>query len=181
MKTMIKKRSCAFTGHRPKSFPWKHNETARDCVLLKETLTNEIEKLISQGVTDFYSGAAEGVDIWAAKIVIDLREKNPALNVHCILPYRSQEEKWEPPAQRTYKKILEQSDSVTCLSENYYEGCMLDRNRYLVEHAGILLAVYNGSQRSGTGMTVRYAKKLGRRIIIIDSKTRLVAHFCDQN
>ena len=30
--------ACAFTGHRPKSFPWKYNETAPDCVLLKEVL-----------------------------------------------------------------------------------------------------------------------------------------------
>ena len=29
---------CAFTGHRPKSFPWKYNEADRECVLLKEVL-----------------------------------------------------------------------------------------------------------------------------------------------
>jgi len=32
--------ACAITGHRPKSFPWKYNETAPDCVLLKETLVH---------------------------------------------------------------------------------------------------------------------------------------------
>lgn len=53
-------------------------------------------------------------------------------------------------------------------------GCMLDRNRYLIDHSDILLAVYNGSWRSGTGMTVRHAKKLGREVILIDPKTRSI-------
>ena len=34
--------TCAFTGHRPKSFPWKYNEAARECVLLKEALSAQI-------------------------------------------------------------------------------------------------------------------------------------------
>lgn len=26
--------ACAFTGQRPKSFPWQYDETAHDCILL---------------------------------------------------------------------------------------------------------------------------------------------------
>jgi len=47
---------CAFTGHRPKSFPWKYDETACDCVLLKEVLAAQLKALAEQGVTDFLSG-----------------------------------------------------------------------------------------------------------------------------
>lgn len=64
---MINKFSCAFTGHRPKSFPWKYDENADACLLLKKVLTREIVKLIDRGVTDFYSGLAEGVDTWAPR------------------------------------------------------------------------------------------------------------------
>lgn len=171
-------RSCAFTGHRPKSFPWKYDETAGACVLLKQTLAEEIKKLIDCGVTTFYSGLAEGVDTWGAEIVLGLREINPAIRLHCVLPCRSQAAGWTAAAQECHRQLQEQADTVTCISEQFYEGCMLDRNKYLVEHADILLAVYNGShQRSGTGMTVRYAQKLGREIIIIDPKTRLITHF----
>ena len=45
--------TCAFTGHRAKSFPWKYDETASDCVLLKEVLMAQIEALADRGVTDF--------------------------------------------------------------------------------------------------------------------------------
>ena len=48
---------------------------------------------------------------------------------------------------------------------------MLERNRFLIEHASILLAVYNGERRGGTAATMRYAQKLGREIIVIDPAT----------
>lgn len=170
-------KSCTFTGHRPKSFPWKYNETAPDCVALKAVLTEQIEDLVEHGVTDFWTGLAQRVDTWAARIVLDLRDKKPALSVHCVLPCRTQAKNWGVAAQMCHRKILERADSIICLSEEYYDGCMQDRNKYLVDHASILLAVYNGSWRSGTGMTVRYAQKLGREIIVINPKTRLSTSF----
>ena len=54
------------------------------------------------------------------------------------------------------------------VSQEYSKGCMLKRNRYLVDHAACLLAVYNEEWRGGTAMTVRYARKVGREVIIID-------------
>lgn len=173
---MEEKIFCAFTGHRPQSLPWKYDEMAQECLLLKTTLTKEIEKLIDRNVTEFFSGLAQGVDIWAAQIVLALREKNPVLKLHCVLPCRDQAEKWDVLAQKCHRDILEQANSVICLSKSYHDGCMLDRNRYLVDHSSILLAVYNGGWRSGTGMTVRYAQKLGREIIRIDPKTGMVAN-----
>lgn len=53
--------------------------------------------------------------------------------------------------------------------------CMLERNHYLVKHTSILLAVYNGVRRSGTGATVRYAQKLGREIVMIDPSSRIIS------
>ncbi len=54
------------------------------------------------------------------------------------------------------------------VSWEYHEGCMLKRNRYLVDHAACLLAVYNSEWRGGTAMTVRYARKMGREVTIIN-------------
>ena len=53
---------------------------------------------------------------------------------------------------------------------------MLERNRFLVDHAAALLAVYNGERRGGTAATVRYAQKMGRKIIVIAPLTRLISH-----
>ena len=164
--------TCAFTGHRPKSFPWKYNETAPGCVLLKEVLAKQIKLLADRGVTDWLSCMAQGVDLWCAQIVLDLRKENPALKLHCILPCEGQESKWSALARERYRSILAQANEVVYVGQEYSRDCMLERNRYLVDRASILLAVYDGTYRSGTGMTVRYAQKLGRVAIIIDPHSR---------
>ena len=170
------KTACAFTGHRPKSFPWGYDESAPGCVLLKEVLAVQISALAEQGVTDFLSGMAQGVDLWCAQIVLDLKKKNPALKLHAILPCEGQESKWTVSAQELYHSVLAQANEVIYVGQEYSQDCMLNRNRYMVDHSSILLAVYNGAYRSGTGMTVRYAQKLGREVIIIDPLSRHIAH-----
>jgi len=167
---LMERKSCAFTGHRPKKFPWGYNETDSRCIALKKELAAQIAKLVDAGYTDFFSGMAEGTDTWAALAVLAMKKENPALNLHCVLPCEGQADKWSVSAQELYFSILEQADSVVYVSRAYSKDCMLKRNRYLVDHAACLLAVYNGEQRGGTAMTVRYAKKLGREVIILNPK-----------
>ena len=172
------KTACAFTGHRPHKFPWKGDESDPRCVALKAVLAEQIGKLVAAGVTDFYSGMADGSDVWLSQIVLDLRKENPALKLHCFLPCEGQADKWSIAAQERYHAILEQADSVVYTSREYYDGCMIDRNHRLVEAAGCLLAVYNGERRGGTAATVRYAQKLGREILIIEPVSLAITHSC---
>ena len=78
--------TCAFTGHRPRKFPWKYNESAPECVALKKVLTEQITALADAGVTGYISGMALGTVLWCSQTVLDLREKNPALKLYCALP-----------------------------------------------------------------------------------------------
>ena len=169
-------KNCAFTGHRPHRFPWKDNEDDPRYIALKKTLTEQISALAEAGVTNFFSGMAEGTDCYCSQIVLDLRRKNPALKLHCILPHEGQADKWSASSRERYNTILEQADSVEYVSHAYYDGCMIDRNHRLVEAVGVLLAVYNGVRRSGTGATVNYARRLGREIVVIDPVTLHIAH-----
>lgn len=164
---------CAFTGHRPKKFPWGYDEADARCVTLKQTLAKQIAKLVYAGYTDFLSGMAEGTDTWAALAVLALKKEHPALRLHCALPCEGQADKWSASARELYSYILEQANSVVYVSREYSKDCMLKRNRYLVDHTACLLAVYNGEQRGGTAMTVRYARKMGREVIILNPNASL--------
>jgi len=174
---MIFDRCCAFTGHRPKKFPWGYDEADDRCVALKKALAEQIGKLVDAGYTDFLSGMAEGTDTWAALAVLALKKGNPTLRLHCVLPCEGQANQWSASARELYSSILEQADSVVYVSQEYDKDCMLKRNRYLVDHAACLLAVYNGERRGGTAMTVRYAQKLGREIIILNPHRTETEHF----
>lgn len=159
---------CAFTGHRPKKFPWGYDESDARCIALKKALAGEIARLADAGYTDFFSGMAEGVDTWAAMEVLALKKERPALKLHCILPCPGQANQWTVSARKRYLSTLQIADSVVYVSDEYSESCMLERNRYLVDHAACLLAVYNGEQRGGTAMTVRYAERLRRKILVLN-------------
>ena len=54
--------------------------------------------------------------------------------------------------------------------EEYSKDCYYIRNRYLVNHADIVLAVYDmqANKRSGTGYTVHYAQAQNKPIVAID-------------
>ena len=173
---MDNKTAVAFTGHRPRKFPWRYDELDPRCVALKAVLTEQITALADAGITQFLSGMAEGTDVWSALSVLALQEKNPKVKLHCILPCREQADKWAASSQDLYHSILERADSIVYVSRAYHKNCMLERNRFLVDHASALLAVYNGERRGGTAATMRYAQKLGREIIVIDPITRSVSH-----
>ena len=164
---MIEK-CCAFTGHRLKKFPWGYDEADIRCIALKKVLTEQIAKLVDAGHTDFFSGMAEGADTWAALAVLALKKENPALKLHCVLPCEGQADRWTVSARELYFSILEQADDIVYVSREYSKDCMLERNRYLVDHAACLLAVYNGERRGGTAMTVRYARMRKRESIILN-------------
>ena len=168
--------ACAFTGHRPHKFPWRGDEAVPACVALKKVLADQIDTLVSNGYTDFLSGMAEGTDIWAAQAVLATREKYPALKLHCILPCFDQSAKWSASSRERYRSVLEQADSIIFVNRENKRSCMLERDRFLVSYASIVLAVYNGERRGGTAATVRYARKLGQKLIVIDPATLAVTH-----
>ncbi len=164
--------ACAFTGHRPQKLPWGYDEGDRRCAALKAELWQWLVWLADQGVTNFLSGMAEGADTWAAESVLDLRAAMPALKLHCILPCTSQADQWRPASQERYYRILEQADSIVYVNREPVKNCMLIRNRFLVDHAHYLLAIYNGEQRGGTAAAIRYARKLKREVLIADCGLR---------
>lgn len=169
------KHTAAFTGHRPGKLPWRYNEADPRCIALKAILADQIRLLADRGVTTFLSGMALGADLWCSQIILDLRKENTALQLHCILPCEGQENKWPASEQERYRSILKQANDIVFVSREYSADCMIKRNHYMVDHASVLLAVYNGVRRSGTGATVNYAQKLGREIIVIEPASRNIS------
>ncbi len=56
------------------------------------------------------------------------------------------------------------------MQRQYTPDCLRKRNRYMVDHAEIVLAVWNGSP-SGTSQTVWYARETGKPVWIIRPDT----------
>jgi uncharacterized phage-like protein YoqJ len=167
-------KSCAFTGHRPQRFSFGFDESDERCLALKKLLRQRIEELAGIGVTDFYTGMALGVDQWAASIVLDVKKTNPAVKLTAVVPYEEQANDWSVAQRELYYETLGFCDDVKTLQTRYTKTCMFERNRYLVDHADVILAVYDGGAKGGTADPVKYAFEKQRCIIIIDPDTLAV-------
>lgn len=164
-------KACCFTGHRPKSLRCGYNEEHLNCKQIKILLQHEIIRLIDNfAVTRFISGMAQGVDIWAAEIIIGLKEDYPEITLEAVLPCSSQTRGWNVKYRERYDRMLNLCDKVTCLQEEYSPNCMMKRNRYMVDMSDFVMAVWNGKP-SGTANTIKYAVKCGKQVICIDANS----------
>lgn len=148
--------TCCFTGHR--RLP---ANKLRSIVI---NLDREIEKLIADGVTDFLSGAALGFDQIAASLIIAKKEMGRPVRLTLVLPCRDQDSLWSEKQKELYKHLLDEADASIFVSDEYTPNCMKQRNEYMVNNSKYCIcALLN--EKSGTGQTVRLARRKGLRII----------------
>ena len=130
---MERKSSCCFTGHR--------RIPEQEMLWLRRRLREEIVALVEEkGITTFLAGGALGFDTIAAQEVLRARgERYPGLKLELVLPYVGQEEQWSQRDASVYRAMLRQADRVVYIAGRYTQGCMFQRNRYLVEHSAYCL------------------------------------------
>ena len=152
-------------------FSFGYNESDERCIKLKDTMRGRITSLIAGGVTVFLSGMALGTDQWAAEIVLGMKKKYPDLRLIAARPCETQADSWSAEQRKRHFDTLALCDEVVNLHSRYTRLCMFNRNRYLVDHAGHLLAVYDGGSDGGTAYTVSYARRQGLKITVIHPDT----------
>lgn len=155
-KSMERGLTVCFTGHRHIAY-----ETA---IRLPSVLEKVLVDLVERGATTFRAGGAIGFDTVAALKVLELKERYPHIRLELILPCRNQTEYWEETAVRTYQYILSRADSHLFLFDTYFDGCMLERDRRLVEGSDICVA-YCTRSRGGTAYTFTQALRAGLEVI----------------
>lgn len=155
------------TGHRPGKLPWHYDETKENCNKFKNDLRLVLEDAIKYGFKNFFTGMAEGFDMIATEILLELKNTFKDIKIIAIIPCLGQEKSWKQSQQDKYNKILNHCDDKIILSKIYTKKCMNDRNKFMVNHSSIVIACYNGLP-SGTANTIRFAKEKGNKIKIIN-------------
>ena len=151
-------KACCFTGHR--IIPEREYKT------ISKHLEREIVGLIHKDVRYFGAGGALGFDTLAALSVLKLKGVYPWIKLILVLPHKEQAKGWSEEDIKIYSQILQEADKAVYMSEQYQNGCMHKRNRYLVDHSDICLC-YLTKTSGGTAYTVDYAKQKGLQIINI--------------
>ena len=147
--------ACVFTGHR---------QLGEDFSMRK--LKKEIKKLMELGVESFYNGMAVGFDLIAAELVLELKKKFPATRLIACVPCYGQEKYYSETDKKRYAQILKNADEVVTLSDHYFNGCMQNRDRYMVNRTDIMIA-YCKKEEGGAAYTVKYFLKTKNEDTII--------------
>lgn len=156
---------CCVTGHRPERLPWKYNEEHPDCVEFKKKMKQHLLYYIEEGYVQFISGMAQGIDLYFAEIVLELKKDYPQILLEAARPCATQAKGWQKSQQDRYETILNQCDTETLIQVAYTSGCMFRRNCYMVERSSVVLAYFDGNTKGGTAQTLRYARKLRRTCV----------------
>ena len=148
--------SCCFTGHRNEKLPWGDNEYDVRCTALKERIHEAVETAYTNGFRHFICGMAEGCDTYFCEEVMALRARHQEVTVEAAIPCQEQADKWSEEDRERYRDLVDRCDYETVVQNHYTLGCMQRRNRYMVDHASLLIAVHDG-QSGGTRNTIEYA------------------------
>lgn len=163
-------RVCCFTGHRPMDMPFEATADNPEFLDFALRLEQEINFEIDMGTRHFITGMCVGMDLWAACMVLKARGERPELGIvlEAAVPHPGQEKSWPADTQEAYREILSACDRVTVLAEHYFNGVMMVRNRYMVDHADVVIAAMKpGTVKGGTWSTVQYALKKKKEVVNI--------------
>ncbi|MBQ8869491.1 MAG: DUF1273 family protein [Oscillospiraceae bacterium] len=147
---------CCFTGHR--------NILDNDRAAVTAALRVLLPDLIREGTTIFRTGGAIGFDTLAAEEILRIKRNFPEVKLHIYVPCLDQNKYYSDEQKAVYLRHINAADKIMCISEKYYNGCMLDRNREMVNGSDLCIA-YLRRQSGGTAYTVNYAEKNGVKVI----------------
>lgn len=160
--------TACFTGHR------QLDERELPCLVMR--LDQVLEKMYQLGYRRFICGGALGFDMLAAERIINMKKKHGDISLVLAIPYAEQSKAWPVGEGQRYERILYAADETHVLSRQYYKGCMLVRNRFMVDRSSYVIC-YLTSIKGGTASTVAYASRLERTILNVAMEDACTA-FC---
>lgn len=164
-------KTCCFTGHRPKTLPWGHDENDLRCISFKSKIKFALESLIVEdGYNRFISGMAMGADMICAEIVLSLKNIYPYIKLECAVPNYAFTESWAAEDVRRYSSILTRADSIRMVNSSkiYSKRDLMLRNIYMVDSSELVIAIYIDGESGGTKNTIDYAKYKNKEVIVIE-------------
>lgn len=158
----------AGTGHRPDKLGGYSKDTSDKVWTLAHNFLQDYKDKIEEVIV----GGALGWDTELASASLYLK-----IPVCLAIPFVGQEKKWYQSDQERYwmlyHKILEQGGRVKVISKDGYSvEKMQIRNKWMVDNADVIIALWNGSS-GGTANCVKYAEKNLKKVVNLWDKLEL--------
>lgn len=162
----------AFTGHRKERILQGGGNNFQIFGQIQDAVVNQVIELYGQGYNVFYTGMANGFDMIAAEAVLLVKERYGDITLAAAIPFRKQLLWFDAEDQLSYHRLLKKTDRVVMVSENYYKGCYIRRDEYMVRKADAIIAYWDLERKGGTFYTVNKAVESGKPVINIYEKMK---------
>lgn len=156
------------TGHRPPRIGGYQTPNPME-QWVRENIRSILSGLLTRHPDlEGISGMALGTDQIFAEVCVEL-----GIPFLAAVPFKGQESRWPRESQEEYKVLLDKAKKVVIVDDigsyhsEQFGGKMAMRNRWMIDHSKIIVAVWNGTA-GGTGNTVKMARSRGRKILRID-------------
>ena len=160
-----------FTGHRKLD--------SQESKAIAAQLDELLPVCYRKGYHMFLTGGALGFDMLAAEAVFRLRATYPDAKLGVVIPCADQSCRWSTKDCHRYERILLGADKISVLSRSYYEGCMMIRNRHMVDHSALCLCYLN-KFKGGTASTVAYASRMKVPILNVAMQDACAAYIASE-
>lgn len=141
----------AAAGHRPDKLQGGHSLVTR-----RALGAVAVQHLHYNRPTRVISGMAQGWDQAVAGACVTL-----GIPFIAAVPFEGQEQVWPAEAQERYFRLLGHAEEVVYVSEYPGARAMELRNRWMVDRADEILALWNGNVGGGTANCIHYAGQRG--------------------
>lgn len=120
----------------------------------KKLIADSIDEAISEGYDVFYTGACEGVETWAAKMLIE-KKKEHNIKLICVIPDGVFGFQWDDNWHKDYEFIKQNSDELVT-AKRQQDRVKVDRirNYYIADHIDRLYAICNGAKDPTKGLVL---------------------------
>lgn len=144
------------TGHRPGRIAGRED-------WIRDTVRRELTASAENGPVTALSGMAPGVDQIFAEVAVEL-----GIPYIAYVPFPDFMARWDVVHRESYENLLTKAETQVIVSNTYFGGVYLARDRALVNNADSMMAFWDGVDKGGTAYTISYARKKLVPITVFD-------------
>ncbi|WP_188696573.1 DUF1273 domain-containing protein [Pullulanibacillus camelliae] len=137
-------RVLAITGYKPHELGiFSQNHPGID--VIKYTLKIRLLDFIDEGTEWFLISGQPGVELWAAEVLLELKEVYPSIQLGVLTPFLEQESRWPDQVKEYYYQIINAADFVDSITKRPYDNPAQLRlkNDFIIHKSDGLLVLYD--------------------------------------
>ncbi|PNZ31418.1 Uncharacterized protein conserved in bacteria [Staphylococcus petrasii] len=115
---------------------------------LKAFIKHKLLQYIDEGLEWVLIQGQIGIELWAAEVVLDLKQTYPELKLGIITPFYGHTSKWNEVNQAKYNSIVEKADFLESVHHTEYEGPyqFKQTDQFMLDHTDMTLLIYDDEQ-----------------------------------